>query len=252
MPHIDTALALPAGMPASNPSAGAFHRRASLPEVMACYATLRADTARKTLPLQADEFDALFRQRLQRLQQRGGVGHAVGTRFIGEGAKGKPLSLPCVHEITVSMQRKQHPGASASVRSCHPWIPCLVFTYRMLCSHMSSNTGRSWRRSILRLHPCKGMCAFVSSCVGIADCCLTMLEALAVHSIGADVASLQRFLVGEARLPPAAVTGTFDGATRAALAEWQADVGVPVTGYFGDASRLAYLQGQVCVPWLVG
>lgn len=63
-------------------------------------------------------------------------------------------------------------------------------------------------------------------------------------SAGADVASLQRFLVGEARLPPAAVTGRFDGATRTALAEWQAAAGVPATGYFGDASRLAYLQGQ--------
>jgi len=60
------------------------------------------------------------------------------------------------------------------------------------------------------------------------------------------VAALQQFLVEEACLPSTAVTGTFDGTTRAALSRWQAAVGVPATGYFGDASRLAYLQGQVC------
>ena len=61
---------------------------------------------------------------------------------------------------------------------------------------------------------------------------------------GADVEALQQFLVGEVR-PPPAVTSTFDGATRAALTQWQATAGVPATGYFGDASRLAYLQCQV-------
>ena len=60
---------------------------------------------------------------------------------------------------------------------------------------------------------------------------------------GADVTALQQFLVGEVR-PPPAITGIFDGATRAALTQWQAAAGVPATGYFGDASRLAYLQGQ--------
>ena len=68
----------------------------------------------------------------------------------------------------------------------------------------------------------------------------------AVCSAGTDVAALQQFLVEEAGLPSTAVTGTFDGTTRAALTQWQAAMGVPVTGYFGDASRLAYLQGQVC------
>ena len=60
------------------------------------------------------------------------------------------------------------------------------------------------------------------------------------------MAALQQFLVEEACLPSTAVTGTFDGPTRAALSHWQAAMGVPATGYFGDASRLAYLQGQVC------
>ena len=71
-----------------------------------------------------------------------------------------------------------------------------------------------------------------------------------VCSAGADVAALQQFLVEEACLPSTAVSGTFDGTTRAALSQWQAAVGVPATGYFGDASRLAYLQGQVCIHCL--
>ena len=37
---------------------------------------------------QADEFDVVFRQRLHRLQQAGGKSHALGTRFLGEGAEG--------------------------------------------------------------------------------------------------------------------------------------------------------------------
>ena len=44
------------------------------------------------------------------------------------------------------------------------------------------------------------------------------------------MAALQQFLVEEVLLPPAAVTGSFDGATRTALAQWQAAAGVPATG----------------------
>ena len=40
------------------------------------------------LQRQTDEFDVVFRQRLQRLQNAGGTGHAIGTRFLGEGAEG--------------------------------------------------------------------------------------------------------------------------------------------------------------------
>ena len=66
------------------------------------------------------------------------------------------------------------------------------------------------------------------------------------------MAALQQFLVEEACLPSRAVTGAFDGTTRTALAQWQAAAGVPATGYFGDASRLAYLQGQVRTRLTVG
>ena len=74
---------------------------------------------------------------------------------------------------------------------------------------------------------------------------------------GDDVAALQSFLAEETFLPPpppgSSPASAFDGATREALARWQAAVGVPPTGTFGDASRLAYMQMQarLCVSLLL-
>ena len=63
---------------------------------------------------------------------------------------------------------------------------------------------------------------------------------LTVGSRGADVTALQALLISKGYLAIAAPTGYFGELTRAALAKWQAAVGIsPTAGYFGAKSRAA-------------
>jgi len=71
---------------------------------------------------------------------------------------------------------------------------------------------------------------------------------LTMGSIGADVIILQEFLIAQNKGPAAqalanhGATGLFASLTKAALAEYQAAVGIkPATGYFGPITR-AYLK----------
>lgn len=80
----------------------------------------------------------------------------------------------------------------------------------------------------------------------------TMLSAithdLTIGSTGADVSTLQTFLISQDKgsaasaLSAASATGYFGSLTRAALAEYQKAVGIkPASGYFGSLTR-AYLK----------
>ncbi len=71
---------------------------------------------------------------------------------------------------------------------------------------------------------------------------------LTIGSTGADVMILQEFLIAQNKGPAAqalgshGATGRFASLTKAALAEYQAAVGItPATGYFGPVTR-AYLK----------
>lgn len=60
---------------------------------------------------------------------------------------------------------------------------------------------------------------------------------LTVGDYGGDVFSLQALLIAQDSLKVAAPTGYFGPLTAAAVANWQASVGLPSTGYFGMLSR---------------
>lgn len=67
---------------------------------------------------------------------------------------------------------------------------------------------------------------------------------LTVGSTGADVSALQAVLIANGKLMIAAPTGYFGSLTKAALASWQASVGItPAVGYFGPITR-AYLASH--------
>lgn len=64
---------------------------------------------------------------------------------------------------------------------------------------------------------------------------------LTIGSTGADVTALQAILIANGKLMIAAPTGYFGTMTKAALASWQASVGItPAVGYFGPITK-AYL-----------
>ena len=61
---------------------------------------------------------------------------------------------------------------------------------------------------------------------------------LTLGSTGADVTALQNWLIANGASIPAGATGYFGGQTQAALAKWQASVGItPAAGYFGPITR---------------
>ncbi len=61
---------------------------------------------------------------------------------------------------------------------------------------------------------------------------------LTIGSTGADVSALQALLIAGGKLQIAAPTGYFGAMTKAALASWQASVGItPASGYFGPKTR---------------
>lgn len=67
---------------------------------------------------------------------------------------------------------------------------------------------------------------------------------LTIGSTGADVSALQAILIANGKLMIAAPTGYFGAMTKAALASWQASVGItPAAGYFGPISK-AYLASH--------
>lgn len=72
---------------------------------------------------------------------------------------------------------------------------------------------------------------------------------LTIGSTGADVVSLQTFLEGKGMLvmPVGVAKGYFGPLTKAAVARYQASVGLPSTGYFGPLTR-ANLNSLVVVP----
>lgn len=62
---------------------------------------------------------------------------------------------------------------------------------------------------------------------------------LTIGSAGSDVASLQAFLISNGFLNVSGPTGVFGSLTAAAVAAWQASIGLPSSGYFGALSRAA-------------
>jgi hypothetical protein len=80
---------------------------------------------------------------------------------------------------------------------------------------------------------------FVAAFAVTADAqTFTFTRDLTVGSQGADVSALQATLISQGHLQIAAPTGYFGELTRAAVARWQAAVGItPAAGYFGPVSR---------------
>lgn len=65
----------------------------------------------------------------------------------------------------------------------------------------------------------------------------TFTRNLTVGSRGADVTALQQILITGGYLNITTPTGYFGPLTKAAVAKWQAAVGLPATGFFGPLSR---------------
>ncbi len=81
--------------------------------------------------------------------------------------------------------------------------------------------------------------AQLSGLQGSGTVSVTFTRDLTVGSTGADVTSLQQWLVskGYLMMPSGTAYGYFGLLTKAAVARWQAAVGLPSTGYFGPMSR---------------
>lgn len=74
---------------------------------------------------------------------------------------------------------------------------------------------------------------------------------LTVGSKGDEVNTLQQFLIDEGYLKITAPTGYFGKATKAAVAAWQKDAGLPSTGYFGALSRAEFAKNSTPVTPVV-
>jgi hypothetical protein len=82
--------------------------------------------------------------------------------------------------------------------------------------------------------------AQLSSLQGGSSASVTFTRDLTVGSSGSDVTALQQVLVskGYLTMPAGTAFGYFGGLTKAAVARWQASVGIsPAAGYFGAISR---------------
>ncbi|MEX2010309.1 MAG: peptidoglycan-binding domain-containing protein, partial [Parcubacteria group bacterium] len=93
--------------------------------------------------------------------------------------------------------------------------------------------------------------AQLASLQGTTNTSYTFTQNLTVGSTGADVTSLQQFLVGGGYLnmPIGVSYGYFGSLTKAAVASWQAANGVsPAVGYWGPLSRAkANSMGSIVV-----
>lgn len=70
--------------------------------------------------------------------------------------------------------------------------------------------------------------------------CVAPMAPLTIGSQGAEVTSLQTWLMAEGEVIPAGATGYFGSQTQAALASWQAANGVsPAVGYYGPITKAA-------------
>lgn len=72
---------------------------------------------------------------------------------------------------------------------------------------------------------------------------VTFSSNLTVGDTSAEVSSLQSILITDGYLHIGNPTGYFGSLTFAALANWQASVGLPPTGYFGSLSRAEIEEG---------
>lgn len=71
-----------------------------------------------------------------------------------------------------------------------------------------------------------------------AGSCASFTRDLTIGSTGADVTALQNLLISKGFTIAAGATGYFGGQTQAALAQYQASVGItPAAGYFGPITR---------------
>lgn len=86
-----------------------------------------------------------------------------------------------------------------------------------------------------------------SSVTGVADIDLpatcTVTRSLGFGARGSEVECLQRMLAEHQLLLPSLATGYFGSRTKSALMAWQAEVGLPSTGFFGERS-LAHYRGD--------
>lgn len=80
--------------------------------------------------------------------------------------------------------------------------------------------------------------AALMSQAGSTGACTSFMANLTVGSRGADVSALQTWLIGKGFSIPAGATGYFGAQSKAALAAYQASVGItPAVGYFGPITR---------------
>lgn len=83
-----------------------------------------------------------------------------------------------------------------------------------------------------------------------ASAVASFMRDLTIGSTGADVTALQNWLIAKGFTIPAGATGYFGGQTQAALARYQASVGIaPAAGYFGPITRAQIAtNGGVTTP----
>ena len=93
-----------------------------------------------------------------------------------------------------------------------------------------------------------GIFAVVAFALTAVSANAAFMRDLTLGSTGADVTELQNILISNGYSIPAGATGYFGAQTQAALAKWQAAVGIsPAAGYFGPITR-AKLAGTPSTP----
>ncbi|HEY0010909.1 MAG TPA: peptidoglycan-binding protein [Candidatus Paceibacterota bacterium] len=97
-----------------------------------------------------------------------------------------------------------------------------------------------------------GVGAQTTTAVSHASPIVSFSRDLTIGSMGSDVTALQNWLIGRGFVIAAGATGYFGGQTQAALARYQASVGIsPAAGYFGPITRariLSVTQGPAPEP----